>query len=123
MVAGGTPPAQYLNQIAGRSGHVFQAAAPIPEAAVQYLRDEPAVQRVVAVQGDLEDIHANIAEAETTIARLEGVLAAGDRHAVYPELAGRRARIAVIEAQLIRIRNDLAEQELKLVAGSGELPA
>ena len=121
MVAGGTPPAQYLSQIAGRSGHVFQAAAPIPEAAVQYLRDEPAVQRVVAVQGDLEDIHANIAEAETTIARLEGVLAAGDRNAVYPELTGRRARIAVIEAQLIRIRNDLAEQELKLVGGSGEL--
>ena len=123
MVAGGTSPEHYLAQIAGRSEHVFQAAAPIPEAAVQYLRDEPAVQRVVAVEGDLEEIHANIAETETTIARLEGVLAAGDRNAVYPELAGRRARIAVIETQLIRIRNDLAEQELKLAASSGELGA
>jgi tetratricopeptide (TPR) repeat protein len=121
MVAGGTPPERYLAQIAGRSEHVFQVAAPIPEAAVQYLRDEPAVQRVVAVEGDLEEIHANIVETETTIARLEGVLAAGDRNAVYPELAGRRARIAVIETQLIRIRNDLAEQELKAVGSPGEL--
>ena len=121
MVADGTSPERYLSQIAGRSEHLFQVAAPIPEAAAQYLRDEPAVQRVVAVEGDLGEIHADLAETETTIARLEGVLAAADRNAVYPDLAGRRGRIAVIETQLIRIRNDLAEQELKLVASSGEL--
>ena len=90
---------------------------------MQYLRDEPAVQRVVAVEGDLEEIHANIAEAETTISRLEGVLAAGDRSAVYPALAGRRARLAVIDGQLVRMRNDLAEQAVVLVGSSGELAA
>ncbi|TMQ07698.1 MAG: hypothetical protein E6J91_34925 [Deltaproteobacteria bacterium] len=121
MVGGSAPAVSYLNQIAGRSEHVFQAAAPVPEAAIQYLRDEPEVQRVVAVEGDLAEISANIAEAAATIARLEGVLAARDRGAVYPALASRRGRVATIEAQLIRIRNDLAEQQLRLVASPGEL--
>ncbi|HEX7837314.1 MAG TPA: tetratricopeptide repeat protein, partial [Kofleriaceae bacterium] len=118
MASGGTPPEQYLRQIAGRFEHVFQIAAPIPEAAVQYLRDEPAVQRVVAVETDLGEVGASIAEAEATIARLEAVLASRDRTAVYPELAGRRARVAAIEAELIKIRNDLAEQQLKRVANA-----
>jgi lipopolysaccharide biosynthesis regulator YciM len=123
LAEAGTPPERYLAQIAGRSEHVFQAAAPLPEAAVQYLRDEAAVQRVVAVEGDLEEIHADLAGTAATVARLEGVLAAGDRGAVYPALAGRRSRIASIEGQLIQLRNDLAEQQLRLVAGSGELAA
>lgn len=115
MVSGGAPPEQYLRQIAGRFEHVFQIAAPIPEAAVQYLRDEPAVQRVTRVETDLGEVSASIADAEATIARLEAVLAARDRTAVYPELAGRRARVAAVEAELIKTRNDLAEQQLKLV--------
>ncbi|HMG58087.1 MAG TPA: hypothetical protein VK601_31515, partial [Kofleriaceae bacterium] len=123
MIGAGTPPERYLAQIAGRSEHVFQAAAPLPEAAVQYLRDEPAVQRVVAVEGDLEEIHADLAGTAATVARLEGVLAAGDRGAVYPGLAGRRTRIAAIESSLIKLRSDLAEQALRLVASSGELAA
>jgi hypothetical protein len=121
MVSSKASPAQYLTQIAGRSQHVFQTAAPIPEAAVQYLRDEPEVQRVVAVETDLGDITSNIAEAEGIIARLRGVLAAGDKTAVYPALAGRRKRIAAIQDDLIKLRNDLAEQELRLIASPGDL--
>ena len=123
MIGAGTPPERYLGQIAGRSEHVFQAAAPLPEAAVQYLRDEPAVQRVVAVEGDLDQIRGDLAGTAATVARLEGVLAAGDRGAVYPGLSGRRTRLAAIESSLIKLRGELAEQELRLVAGSGELAA
>jgi tetratricopeptide (TPR) repeat protein len=118
MADGGTNPAQYLAQIAGRSEHVFQAAAPIPEAAIHYLREEPEVQRIVSVEIDLGDITSNMAETEATIARLEGVLAAGARTAVYPALATRRARIGAIQDDLIKLRNDLAEQQLRLVDGS-----
>jgi len=121
MVDSKASPARYLEQIAGRSKHVFQAAAPIPEAAVQYLRDEPEVQRVVAVEGDLGEITADIVQAEATISRLEAMVAAGDRNAVYPALASRRARVGALEAQVIKLRNDLAEQELRLVASAGEL--
>ncbi|MBC7974131.1 MAG: hypothetical protein H7138_04040, partial [Myxococcales bacterium] len=123
MVQSDASPAQYLTQIAGRSAHVFQAAAPIPEAAVQYLRDEPEVQRVVAVETDLGDVTSNIAEAEATIARLRGVLAAGDKTAVYPVLGQRRLRIAAIQDELIKLRSELADQELRLVAGTGEVAA
>jgi len=112
-------PAQYLTQIAGRWDHVFQAAAPIPEAAIQALRDEPEVQRAVAVESDLGDITANIAQTEMMLARLEGVVAAADKAAVYPALANRRARLGAISDDVIKIRSQLADQELALVASSG----
>jgi tetratricopeptide (TPR) repeat protein len=121
MVDSHADPAQYLAQIAGRSEHVFQTVAPLPDAAVQYLRDEPAVQRVVAVETDLGEISANLAQTEATIARLEGVLAAKDSSAAYPALASRRLRIAEIQDDLLEIRGDLAEQALRLAGSSGEL--
>ncbi|MBA3820802.1 MAG: tetratricopeptide repeat protein, partial [Deltaproteobacteria bacterium] len=110
QMVGTSDPAQYLSQIAGRSTHVFQATAPIPEAAAQYLRDVPEVQRAVAVEQDLGEIENNIRQSEATIARLEGVLAANDRTAVYPALATRRARIGQIQDELITIRSTLADQ-------------
>ncbi|MBX3154664.1 MAG: tetratricopeptide repeat protein [Deltaproteobacteria bacterium] len=114
-------PAQYLAQIAGRSSTVFQATAPIPEAAAQYLRDEPEVQRVVSVETDLNTIEHNITDAENTIARLEAVLGANDRTAVYPALQGRRARMGQIQDDLIKIRSELADQQLRLVDSPAEL--
>ncbi len=114
-------PAEYLAQLAGRASNVFQAAAPIPEAAAQFLREEPEVQRAVANQSDLATIQAHLNEAEQTIARLEGVLAANDRTVVYPALSARRSRIGQIQGDLIAIRNDLAEQQLALISPSGEL--
>src|SRR5262249_58794398 len=74
-----------------------------------------------AVETDRGAISANLAQTEATIARLEGVLAAADKFSVYPELAGRRARIAAIQDHLGKLRNGLAEQALALVDGSGEL--
>lgn len=126
MSTNNTDPAQYLAQLAGRSEGLFQTSAPLPEAAAQYLREEPEVQRIVAVETDLGEVESNIMQSEAIIARLEGVLAAGDRTAVYPVLAGRRSRIGLIQDDLIKMRNDLAEQQLQLVdnaAGSAERKA
>ena len=111
----------YLAQLAGRSATVFQTVAPIPEAAAQYLREEPEVRLAVANQADLAAIHAHLIETEQTIARLEGVIAAGDRTVVYPQLAGRRQRIGQLENELIAFRNDIANQQVAQVAGGGAL--
>lgn len=119
LAGGKLDPAQFLTQLAGRSPSVFQAAMPLPEAAAQALREEPQVQRAVAVVSDLGAIEADIAEAEATIARLSGVLAAGEPAALYPALASRRARLGQIQAELIGLRNQLADQQLALVARSG----
>jgi len=102
----------------GRSAHVFQAAAPIPEDAAKYLRDQPEVQRFVSVEKDLSDANTNIDQTEQLIARLEGVIAADDHSSLYPAVASRRLRIAAIEDELIKIRNDLADQQLRLVDSS-----
>jgi hypothetical protein len=120
MVDNTKDPGQYLSQIAGTNEHAFMAAAPLPEAAAQYLREEPEVQRAVTVEQDLDEVRGNLEYAESVIARLEGVLAANDKTAVYPALQVRRSRLGEIQDDLIKIRNDLAEQQLQLVAPAGE---
>ena len=120
MVDSTGDPGQWLSQIAGRQGHVFMAAAPLPEAAAQYLREEPEVQRIVTVEQDLGEIESNLKQAESTVARLEGVLAANDKTAVYPALQSRRSRIGEIQDDLIKIRADLGDQQAKLLSDSGE---
>jgi tetratricopeptide (TPR) repeat protein len=115
MVDSTGDPSQYLAQLAGRSANVFQATAPLPEAAAQYLRDEPEVQRVVTVESDLAEVESDLAQSEQLIARLEGVLASADRTAVYPALQSRRGRIGQIQDDLIRMRAQLADE----LAGGG----
>ncbi len=121
MIESQGDPAEYLAQLAGREGHVFHATTPIPEAAAQYLREEPEVQRAVQNQMDLATITSHLTEAEATIERLEGVLAANDKTVVYPALASRRSRIGEIQSELIAIRTDLADQQLALIAPTGDL--
>jgi tetratricopeptide (TPR) repeat protein len=121
MVDGNLDPASFVEQVAGRSTHVFQVAGPIPEAAAQWLRDDPEVQRFVSVENDLGDIQSNIRESQETVARLEGVIAAPDHSSLYPRLASRRSRIAAIQDDLVKLRSDLADQELRLVDSSGDL--
>lgn len=121
MLEGGTDAGDYIAQLAGRSSTVFQSTAPIPEAAAQYLREEPEVQRVVANQTDLGTIQTHLTEAEATVSRLEAVLAAEDKSVVYPGLVARRSRIGQIQRELIDVRADLADQQLALVAQSGDV--
>ncbi len=101
-------PGQYLAQLAGRSPRAFQTTVPVPDAAAQYLREEPEVQRIVDVEIDLQEIETNILQAEAVLSRLDGVVAAGDRTTVYPALQNRRARIGAIQDDLMKIRAELS---------------
>lgn len=121
MVDGQMNPEQFLAQLSGRSTQIFQAAMPIPEAAAQALREDPRVARAIGISGDLGEIESNIAQAEATIERLGAVFEIGDRDAVYPVLASRRSRLGQLQDELIVVRNDLAEQQLRLVDTTGEL--
>jgi tetratricopeptide (TPR) repeat protein len=118
---GNQNPEAFVEQIAERSQHVFQSAAPMPEAAAQMLRDQPDVQRFVSVERDISDVESNIRETEATITRLEAVLAAPDHSMLYPRLASRRSRIGAIQEELNTLRGQIADQELALVSAGGEL--
>ena len=121
MIDAKVDPALYLAQLANRSSHAFAAAAPLPEAAAQMLRDEPEVQRIVSVESDLDGVQSDVDQIEANIARIEGVLAATDKTNVYPALASRRARIAEIQDDLVKLRDDLADQQLPLINSNGDL--
>ena len=115
VVDGNLDAAAFIEQLAGRQTHTFSAAPPIPDAAAQWLRDEPEVQRIVDVEQDLGEIAYSLRVTEEMIARLEAALSAGDRTSLYPELAARRHRIAAIQSDLAIVRADLADREVKLV--------
>ena len=114
-------PRNLVDQVSGRNTHVFQVVAPIPDAATQMLREEPNAQRVLSIESDLADIQANIDQTESMIAQLEGVVAVGPKANAYPQLAARRARVATIADDMIKIRADLADQQEALVGTPGDL--
>ena len=113
---------QFLNQIAKREGQVYQTSVPMPEAAAELLRDEADVQRISQVVSDLGEIQSNLDQTGAMIERLQAILATGDKTTLYPVLVARRTRAIQIEEVLINIRNDLAEQQEKLVTPTGDLP-
>lgn len=121
LASGNLDAAAFVEQIAGRSPHVFAATAPIPDAAAQALREQPDVQQVVSIETDLRAVKSDISEAEDVVARLEGVLASGDRTTVYPQLAARRHRIAAISDDVIAIRSQLADRALRNVDSNGSV--
>ncbi|MBV8762231.1 MAG: tetratricopeptide repeat protein, partial [Deltaproteobacteria bacterium] len=110
MVDGNLDPASFIAQIAGRQQHVFQVAAPIPEAAAQWLRDEPEVQRFVNIESDLGSIQSNLNDTEAMIVRLNAVIGAKDHSQLYPAIAIRRARIEAIQEDLAALRNDIHDK-------------
>lgn len=110
MVDGSLDPTSFIAQIAGRNEHVFQLAQPIPEAAAQWLREEPEVQRFVGIETDLGNVQANLTTTEGLIQRLTAVINAKDHSELYPALASRRARIEALQQDLIKLR-DLIHQK------------
>ncbi|NVB83677.1 MAG: tetratricopeptide repeat protein [Kofleriaceae bacterium] len=120
MVDGSLNPASFIDQIAERNTRVFQESTPIPEAAAQWLREQPEVHRVVSVETDLGQIESNLDESQAIIERLEEVLRTGDRLTLYPTLSSRRMRIAAIQHALIKMRNDMAEQQIRGGASGGQ---
>jgi hypothetical protein len=110
MVDGSLDPTSFISQIAGRNEHVFQLAQPIPEAAAQWLRDEPEVQRFVGIESDLASVQANLTATQSLIERLDAVIGAKDHSELYPALAARRARIEAIQQGLVRLRSQIHQQ-------------
>ncbi len=122
MVDTDADPTVYLSQIAGRSPELFETTAQLPEAAAAYLAEEPGVQRAVRVAADLNEVRNALALSEDVLARLEALVSADDKTAIYPVLAGRRARIGEIQDDLNKLRGDLNDQQAALAGNAGDLP-
>lgn len=123
LIDSNVDPGQFVGQISHRDGAVFQTAVPMPEAAADLLRQEPEVQRIVQVESDLGEIQANLELTASLVARLEAIIATGDKITLYPLLAAKRNRAIQIEELLIGIRDTLADQQENLVTATGDLPA
>ncbi len=115
-------PGQYLDQLSNRNQHIYKTSLAMPEAAADLLRDESDVHRLIQVESDLAQIKAHLDEVESNVDRIDALLATGDTSTLYPLLTQKRTRVLQLEDALIAIRNDLADQQEKLVTPSGDLP-
>jgi hypothetical protein len=112
-----TDPEQFVAQIGGRSSKTFEVNATMPEIAAAWLRDEPEVARVVAIEGDLSEIQANITEAERSIERIEVSMGGSNRVNLFPKLAEKRNRGIEIQEGLLKIQIDLLDEQRKHLSG------
>ncbi len=101
-------PRLFLEQITGRQSAAFETQASIPEVAAAWLRREPEVKRVVAVEQDLAQIEGEITEAERIIVRLDRALNSTSRVNIFPSLAEKRIRGTEILEETLAVRGRLA---------------
>lgn len=113
-------PALYLPQISNRDDSTQDQLA-MPELAINMLREEPDVERLVEVEKDLGDIQHSLEQTANMIARIQAVLANGDTSTLYPLLYQKRHRVFEIEDSLIPVRNELADQQEALVGPAADL--
>jgi tetratricopeptide (TPR) repeat protein len=106
-----TDPRVFLDQLAGRTAEIFEVRVTLPEMAAAWLRDHPEVQRVVAVEQNLEQVTRDVARSERAIERIEHALAQPARANVFPGLAKKRVRGIEIMEELFALRRRLARSE------------
>ena len=104
-------PREFMVQITGRVSKSFEVNATMPEIAASWIRDEPDVQNLVAIETDLGDIQDNVSEAEKTIDRLDAALSSKNRVNIFPSLAEKRNRATEILEELFSVRTQLATHE------------
>jgi tetratricopeptide (TPR) repeat protein len=116
IIAEREDPRKFVHQITGRESETFDVAAQLPPVAVQMLRQEPEVARVVAVDTDLVAIRADLRSTEETINRLRAAVSSPSRVNIFPPLAKKRERLTEIFEDVQQLRTRLTEREWELVS-------
>jgi TolA-binding protein len=114
------PAIDYLAQVTGRHAETFDIKATLPEVAAAWLREEPEVKRIVAVETDLGQIEGDIEIANKTIYRLEQALGTGSKTGIFPALWDKKIRATEIQDDLLVMRADLADQLGAMLGGQAQ---
>lgn len=114
------PAIDYLAQVTGRHAETFDIKATLPEVAAAWLREEPEVKRIVAVETDLGQIEGDIEIANKTIYRLEQALVTGSKTGIFPALWEKKIRATEIQDELLVMRADLADQLGAMLGGQAQ---
>ncbi|HTM20865.1 MAG TPA: tetratricopeptide repeat protein [Kofleriaceae bacterium] len=109
-------PRAFMAQVTGRTSDTFDVKATMPEVAADWVRRQPDVERVVAIETDLGVIHDDVAEALQTIDRLDAAMSGASGSNVFPALAAKRSRAIEVLEELTGLRVQLADQLRTLVS-------
>jgi tetratricopeptide (TPR) repeat protein len=99
----------------GQAQEALDVSLVVPEVAVEWVRKEPDVARVVSVTSDLSEIRAELDETEALLDRLDRAVNSPSRVAIFPSLADRRGAANALEESVFSVREQLATAERALV--------
>lgn len=111
LLASRQDPRAFMTQITGRSSANFDTQSNLPNVAAAWLRQQPEVKRVVAIESDLGQIKDEIDTADRTITRLEKALNSSARTNIFPSLAEKQTRTVEILEKMFQLRIQLAAHE------------
>jgi len=109
-------PRLFVNQITGRSSETFDVDTQLPPAALEWLREEAEVSRIIDIDTDLVGIRQDIERTDETIKRLKRAINSPSKVNIFPEMAAKRTRLTEIFEDISRMRGKLAGQEADMVA-------
>jgi tetratricopeptide (TPR) repeat protein len=89
-------PEPFLAQVGGRTSAAFREVATLPDIAAAWLRDDPSLQPVLAIEHDLAEIQTDLEDATAAVSSLETRMRSTSRVKMFPTLAhGREAATAL----------------------------
>ena len=115
LMASHADPRAFFEQITGQANTIIAEDATVPEIALEWIKQEPDVGRVVAVTKSLDEISADLDDTQSMIDRIEHAVDSPSRVAIFPDLAGRKAQVEEFSEGAFSLRQQLATHERAIV--------
>jgi hypothetical protein len=115
LMAGHADPKAFFDQLTGQANMIIAEDAQVPEVALEWIKQEPEVGRVIAVTKSLDEIRSDLDDTQGMIDRIEHAVDSPSRVAIFPELAGRKASVEEFTEENFALRQQLATHERAIV--------
>ncbi len=106
---------RFFAQITGASQDALDIEVQLPEVAVNWVKQERDVGRVVKLTDTLDGIREELDDTSKLLDRIDKAVNSPSRVAIFPELADRRAQMNDISEMIFSVRNQLATHERVLI--------
>lgn len=108
----------YIQTLLGANLDKFDIAIFLPPEAARYVQNEPDVQRVLTLAGDVGEIRQAITDSELLLERLDRAVEGTGKVAIFADLAARREESSEILNQSFDVRRRFAAEARKLAEGA-----
>jgi tetratricopeptide (TPR) repeat protein len=104
-------PKQFFAQLTGRAGTALDVQVELPEIALEWVKQEPEVGRVMGITKSLDEIREELDDTGKILERLDKAVSSPSRVTIFPELAARRSRAQNIGETVASLQQQLTTHE------------